>query len=78
MQVRGLFYHAQALDHVGRCNHPAHAESRKGHLREAIDLHHDVRAIELLQRSQTISARHKARVDMVLDNGNLVPRRNLQ
>src|SRR5262249_37321168 len=78
MQVRGLLDDAEALDGNRRSNDPADAQTRKGNLGEAVDMNDDVGTVELLERRNSLVAGMQTRVNVILDDGNLVTRSELK
>ena len=60
------------LDGGRRRHDPSDAQPGKRHLREAIDVNHQICAVQMLQRRHTLFAGMQARVDVILDDGYLV------
>ena len=72
MQVRTLLHHAQPFDCRRRRDNPSHAQSGERHLREAIDVNHQIRTVQLLQRRHALLPRMQPRVNVVLHHRNLI------
>ena len=78
VQVGVLLHQAQTLDHIFRGHAPAHAQAGKSDLRKTVDVNHNPRAIERLERGQRLAAEIQAGIDMIFDHGHLVARGQLQ
>ena len=78
MQIRCLFHHAQPFYGLWRRNNPTHAQPGERYFRKAVDVNHQIRTIQLLQRGNALVPRVQPRVNMVFHHGHLIPPRQLQ
>src|SRR6267378_2318816 len=78
VQVGRLLHHAQSFNRRRRSDNPSDTQAGKCHFGKAIDVDHQVRAVELLQRRDAFLARMQPRVNVILHYRDLVPPRQLQ
>src|ERR1700757_4928081 len=71
VQVGGLFHQAKTLDSSSGSNNPAHAQAGKCHLGKTVNVNHQIRTIQLLERWNALFASMQASVDVILDYRNL-------
>ena len=74
VQIAGLLHRAQTFNHARGRHNPADAQSRKRHLREAIDLNHQICAVELPERRQRSFVAVQPGVYMIFDHRRLMAR----
>ena len=72
LMSRVLMSDMRGAERDRRRHDPPHAQARKCHLRETIDVNHQVGAIQLLQRRHALLARMQPRVNVVLHHRHLV------
>src|ERR1700687_1920267 len=78
VQVGCLLNHAQPLNRRRRSDNPSGPQAGKRHFRKTIDVDHQVRAVELLQRGNAFFTRMQPRVNVIFHYRDLVPPRQLQ
>src|ERR1700736_1118657 len=78
MQVCRLLYEPQPLNRCGWPDNPPNSQTWKCYFRETIDMNHHTCAIELLQTRNSLFPHVQSRINMILDDGHLVARRQFQ
>src|SRR5882762_6701492 len=78
VQVGRLLHHAQSFNRRRRSDNPSDTQAGKCHFGKAIDVDHQVRAVELLQRRDAFLARMQPRVNVIFHHRNLMASGQLQ
>src|SRR5258706_13481603 len=71
VQISGLLNQAQTVNDVGGGDNPADAQPRKRNFRKAVDLHHQIRTVELLEGGNALATGTQTGVNVVFDDRNL-------
>src|SRR5713226_6316865 len=78
VQVGSLFHHSQSLNRRRRSDDPPDPQAGERHFREAVDMNHQIRTVQLLQRRDAFLSRVQTRIDVIFHDWDLVPPSQLQ
>jgi hypothetical protein len=78
MQIGRLLHQTKALDGSRWRHNPSHAQPRKCHLGETVNMNDQIRTIQLFERRNALFPHVQPRIDMIFDDRHLVAGCQLQ